>query len=58
MRKKKIDPVSALTLVKTEKMFRESKLGMNEDPETWINKLVALGVKLEGMGSNMNDEQC
>jgi hypothetical protein len=58
MRKKKIDPVSALTLVKTEKMFRESKLGMKEDPETWINKLVALGVKLEGMGSNMNDEQC
>jgi hypothetical protein len=35
--KKKFDPVSAPTLVKTERMFRESKRGRNEDPEIWIN---------------------
>ena len=55
--KKKFDPVSAPTLVKTERMFRESKLGRNEDPEIWINNLEDLRVKLEVMGSNMTDEQ-
>jgi hypothetical protein len=29
--KKKYDPISASSLVKTEKMFRESRLGKNED---------------------------
>jgi thermostable 8-oxoguanine DNA glycosylase len=33
--KKKFDPVSAPTLVKTERMFRGSKFGRNEDPEIW-----------------------
>jgi hypothetical protein len=46
---KKFDPVSAPTLVKTERMFRESKLGKNEDPEIWINNLEDLQVKLEVM---------
>ena len=55
--KKKFDPVSAPTLVKTERMFRESKLGRNEDPEIWIKNLEDLRVKLEVMGSNMTDEQ-
>jgi hypothetical protein len=31
--KKKYDPLSAPSLVKTERMFRESRLGKNEDPE-------------------------
>ncbi len=43
--------------MKTERMFRESKLGSNEDPEIWINNLEDLQVKLEVMGSNMTDEQ-
>jgi hypothetical protein len=30
--KKKYDPVSALLLVKTERLFRECKLGKDEDP--------------------------
>jgi gag-polypeptide of LTR copia-type len=38
-------------------MFRESKLGRNEDPVIWINDLEDLRVKLEVMGSNMTDEQ-
>jgi hypothetical protein len=37
--KKKYDPVSAPSLVKTERLFRESKLGKDEDPETWITNL-------------------
>ena len=55
--KKKFDPVSAPTLVKKERLFRESKLGKNEDPEIWINNLEDLQVKLEVMGSEMTDEQ-
>jgi len=43
--------------VKTERMFKESKVGRNEDPEIWINNLMDLQVKLEAMGSNMTDEQ-
>jgi hypothetical protein len=34
--KKKYDPVSAPSLVKTERLFRECKLGKDEDPESWI----------------------
>ena len=55
--KKKFDPVSAPTLVKTERLCRESKLGKNEDPEILINNLEDLQVKLEIMGSEMTDEQ-
>jgi hypothetical protein len=36
---KKLDPVSAPTLVKTKRLFRDSKLGKNEDPEIWINNM-------------------
>jgi hypothetical protein len=37
--KKKYDPVSTPSLVKTERLFRECKLGKDEDPETWIMNL-------------------
>jgi hypothetical protein len=55
--KKKYDPISAPSLVKTERMFRESRLGKNEDPEVWINNLEDLRIKLETMGSAMTDDQ-
>jgi gag-polypeptide of LTR copia-type len=55
--KKKYDPISSLTLVKIERMFRESRLGKNEDPEVWINNLEDLCIKLETMGSYMTDDQ-
>jgi gag-polypeptide of LTR copia-type len=55
--KKKYDPISAPLLVKTERMFRESRLGKNEDPELWINNLEGLRIKLEPMGSVMTDDQ-
>jgi hypothetical protein len=54
--KKKYDPVSP-SLVKTERLFRESKLGKDEDPETWITNLEDLLWKLEVMGSFMTDDQ-
>jgi gag-polypeptide of LTR copia-type len=38
-------------------MFRESRLGKNEDPVMWINNLEDLRIKLETMGSNMTDDQ-
>jgi gag-polypeptide of LTR copia-type len=38
-------------------MFRESRLGKNEDPELWINNLEDLRIKLQTMGSNMTDDQ-
>ena len=55
--KKKYDPISAPSLVKTERMFRESRLGKNEDPEIWINNLEDLRIKLETMGSVITDDQ-
>jgi hypothetical protein len=55
--KKKYDPASAPSLVKTERLFRESKLGKDEDPETWITILGGLQLKLEVMGSFMTDDQ-
>jgi hypothetical protein len=44
-------------LVKTERLFRESKLGKDEDPETWITNLEELRLNLEVMGSFMTDDQ-
>jgi hypothetical protein len=38
-------------------MFRDSRLGRNEDPEVWINSLEDLQIKLEAMGSSMTDDQ-
>jgi hypothetical protein len=38
-------------------LFRESKLGKDEDPETWITNLEDLRLKLEVMGSFLTDDQ-
>jgi gag-polypeptide of LTR copia-type len=38
-------------------MFRESRLGNNEDPEICINNLEDLRIKLKAMGSSMTDDQ-
>jgi hypothetical protein len=47
--KKKYDPVSASSLVKTERLSRECKLGKDEDPKNWIINLEDLRLKLEVM---------
>jgi hypothetical protein len=44
-------------LVKTERLFRESKLGKDEDLEIWIKNLEDIRLKLEVMGSFMTDDQ-
>jgi hypothetical protein len=43
--KKKYDPVSAPSLVKTERLYRECKLGKDEDPKTWITNSEYLRLK-------------
>jgi hypothetical protein len=43
--------------VKTERMFRESRLGKYEDPDIWINNVEDLQIKLETMGSCMAADQ-
>jgi hypothetical protein len=55
--KKKYDPVSDTSLVKTERLFRECKLGKDEDPETWITNMEDLQLKLEVMDLFMTDDQ-
>jgi hypothetical protein len=55
--KKKYDPVSAPSFVKAERLFREYKLGKDEDPETWITNLEDLRMKLEVLGLFTTDDQ-
>ena len=43
--------------VKTERLFRQSSLTRNEDPDAWITTLEELRMKLEDMGSIMTDDQ-
>jgi hypothetical protein len=45
--KNKLEPVSAPSLVKTEKQFRQCALKKNQDPEIWITELEDLRMKLE-----------
>jgi gag-polypeptide of LTR copia-type len=45
------------SLVKTERIFTESKLSKDKDPEVLIMNLEVLRIKLEMMGSSMKDEQ-
>jgi gag-polypeptide of LTR copia-type/Zinc knuckle len=55
--KNKYEPTSAPSLVKTERLFRQSSLTRNEDPDAWITTLEELRMKLEDMGSIMTDDQ-
>jgi hypothetical protein len=55
--KNKYEPVSAPSMVKLEKQFRELSLKKGQDPEVWIIELEDLRVKLENMGSCITDNQ-
>ena len=55
--KNKYEPVSAPTLVKLEKQFRELSLKKGQDPEVWITELEDLRVRLETMGSSISENQ-
>jgi hypothetical protein len=51
--KNKNEPISAPSLVKTERMFRQNSLCKNEDLDAWITILEKFRKKLEDMGSEM-----
>ena len=55
--RKEYEPASAPSLLKTERVFRESKLSKDEDPEVWITSLEDSLFQLEAMGSVMTDDQ-
>ena len=55
--KNKFEPVSAPSLVKMEKQFRQCALKKNQDPEIWITELEDLRMKLEELGSSISDNQ-
>ena len=55
--KNKHEPISAPSLVKLEKQFRELSLKKGEDPEVWITELEDLPVRLEAMDSSISDNQ-
>jgi hypothetical protein len=55
--KNKYEPVSAPSMVKLEKQFRELSLKKGQDPEVWITELEDLRVKLENMGSFITENQ-
>jgi gag-polypeptide of LTR copia-type len=55
--KNKYEPVSAPTLVKLEKQFRELSFKKGQDPETWITELEDLCARLETMESSILENQ-
>jgi hypothetical protein len=55
--KNKYEPVSAPSILKLEKQFRELSLKKGQDPEVWITELEDICVKLENMGSCITENQ-
>jgi hypothetical protein len=55
--KSKYEPTSVPSFVKPKRLFRQSSLCKNEDPDTWITTLEELVMKLEDMGLIMTDDQ-
>jgi hypothetical protein len=53
--KNKYEPISAPSLVKLEKQFREMSLKKGQDPEIWITESEDLRVRLEAMGSSISE---
>jgi hypothetical protein len=55
--KNKYGPVSAPSMVKIEKQFRELSLKKDQDPEVWITESEDLCIKLENMRSCITENQ-
>jgi hypothetical protein len=55
--KKKYEPISAPSLVKLEKQFRELSLKKGQDPEIRITESEDLRVRLEAMGLIISENQ-
>jgi hypothetical protein len=55
--KNKYEPTPDPSLVKTEKMFRQSSLFKNKDTDSWITTLEEFRMKIEYVGSAMTDDK-
>jgi hypothetical protein len=55
--KNKYEPVSAPSMVKLDKQFRDSSLKKDQDPEVWITKLKDYCVRLNDMSSRFSENQ-
>jgi gag-polypeptide of LTR copia-type/Zinc knuckle len=55
--KNKYKPMSAPSMVKLDKQFRDSVLKKGEDPEVWITQLEDICVRLKDMGSGISERQ-
>jgi gag-polypeptide of LTR copia-type len=55
--KNKYEPVSATSMVKSEKQFRELSLKKCQDPEVWITELEDICVRLDDMASSILEIQ-
>jgi gag-polypeptide of LTR copia-type len=51
--KNKHEPVSAPSIVKLDKQFRELTLKKGQDPEVWITELEDIRVRLDDMVSSI-----
>jgi hypothetical protein len=55
--KNKYDPTSAPYLANTQRMFRQSPLRNNEDPDAWITTFEEFRMKLDDIASAMTHDQ-
>ena len=55
--KNKYEPVSAPSIVKLDRQFRELTLKKGQDPEVWITELEDIRVRLDDMGSSIPENQ-
>jgi gag-polypeptide of LTR copia-type len=55
--KYKNEPVSAPSMVKLDKQFRELTLKKGQDPEVWITEFEDICVRLDAMGSSIPENQ-
>jgi gag-polypeptide of LTR copia-type len=51
--KNKYEPISAPSMFKLDKQFREFSLKKSQDPEVWITELEDIFVRLDDMGSSI-----
>jgi gag-polypeptide of LTR copia-type len=55
--KNKFEPISAPSMVKLDKQFRDSSLKKGQDPEVWITDLEDIWVRLDDIGSSISENQ-
>jgi gag-polypeptide of LTR copia-type len=55
--KNKFEPLSAPSLVKKEKQFRQCAFKKGQNPEIWLTELEDYRMKLEELGSSITDNQ-